>query len=240
MKFEKIECRRTSRSGIPYIKYIFDKRTHCKTVLISHGSAGITSADLMLVEICLDNGMNVISIDHFTHRGVVSQWWHKIETSPSIYDRLTDVLELVEEEPIEYIVGLSAGATTAMMVSGRTGVPAFAIYPSCYPIYESMIRCSKASVMVSGKYDDWTTIDHARQVSTMSGIELLEVDGYHGFMRDGEDRYLDNVLSFKGELDTRIYPDSYIPNEPTQRGVNVKYSIPCVEITLKRFREFLR
>jgi dienelactone hydrolase len=240
MKFEKIECRSTSLSGIPYIKYIFDKRTRCKNVLISHGSAGITSADLKLVEVCLQNGMNVISIDHFTHRGVVSQWWHKIETSPSIYDRMNDVLELFKDEPIDYVVGLSAGATTAMMVSGRTGVPAFAIYPSCYPIYESMTRCSKDSVMVSGKYDDWTTIDHAKAVSKLSGIELLEVGGYHGFMREGEDRYLDNVLSFKGSLDCHVYPDSYIPSEPTQRGVNVKYCEECVEITLKRFTEFLK
>lgn len=237
MVYDKIELH-TLASGLSYAKYIYKRKQDLPTLLISHGSGGIGMPVYDLTKLGLDYKYNVIVVDHFTHRDVSSQWWHKIEDNPSMYDRMQDILELSKLESINCLAGISAGGTAVLMASSHITAPAFAIYPSTSPVTISMINAYKSTI-VTGEYDDWTTVEHAKYLANFSGSKLIVVPGFHGFMSIGEDRYLPECISLRDKLDTAVYSDNYIPPEPDTRGVTVKYSRKCTLQTRDEFKLFL-
>ena len=239
MLYDKIELLKSSR--IPYIKYVLNRKQNTPCVLISHGSGGLTEPTMMLADVALENNFNVIIPDHFSSRGVTSQWWHKYETNPSLNDRKEDIADICTQEHVVALSGISAGGSAAIMASGIVQIPSFAVYPSTYPITESMTHAVK-TVVVAGENDNWTTLSHANALATINkNIEIEVLPGYHGFLSKNEDRYLEDTISLRNFNDTTIYPDDINPDRDYfDRGVTVKFNADSRLKTRILFDKFLK
>lgn len=234
MKFDKLQI----YPELNAIEFVRNKRKPCKTILISHGSAGIGTSEFSITEVLLELECSVIILDHFTSRGIVSQYWHKYETTPSIPDRVVDICGLSKEKDISGMIGISAGGTAVLMASSKVLKPSIAIYPSTYPLTRSMVNAYN-STMICGSFDDWTTPDHARELARRSSIDLIEVPGYHGFLKQ-DDRYLEDTISLRNSKNFDIVEDDHIPDQSEfSKGVNVRYSEEASNITFDSIKRIV-
>jgi len=238
MQYDKIEIYNLNKN-LNFIKYVYKKRKNYPNILISHSSGGITKSLEKLIKICLNNEFNVIIPDHFTSRGVVTQWWHKMENNPSMCDRMIDIIEIHKKINLKLLCGISAGGTAVIMASSHIKVPNFSIYPSTFPLRESLVNSYKTTI-ITGKNDDWTTLNHAKNLQNYNNCNIIEVPGYHGFMSIGENRFLPECITYKNYIDNKIYKDNFILKDPLNKGVTVKYNSRSVSITLKKFEEFIK
>jgi hypothetical protein len=236
INFDKSEIH--SISDLKYIKFLVDRKVKNKTILISHGSAGIGQPEFSLLEVAISKNFDVIMIDHFTHRGISSQWWHQIETNPSLYDRMNDILSVAGREEISALAGISAGGTGVLMASSSLQIKSFSIYPSTYPITKSMATAYQSTIIV-GDQDNWTTPKHAKILSQINNAKLVIVNGHHGFLKHGPFRNLAECVSFRNIVDSNIYSDNYIPASPVDIGVTVEFSETAYNKTIEEFILFL-
>ena len=133
------------------------------TLAISHGSGGISSIDWRFATIAYEHGYNVCIVDHFTSRGVKSQWWHQVEQWPSIHDRADDLLKLSINFKVDRLLGISAGGTTVLTVQSKFNAPGFVVYPLLSPITASMLSARNIEIH-TGEDDDWTTLKQAKNI----------------------------------------------------------------------------
>ena len=237
MHYDKIQITNCN-SGLNFITFVKDRKKNYPNLLISHGSAGIKKCLNRFISLALKKEYNVIIPDHYTFRGIVSQWWHKLETNCTMLNRMQDIIEINFHAKIDKLCGISAGGTAILMASGHIKKPGFAIYPSTFPLTESLVNCYK-SMLITGIDDDWTTLNHAKNLTNISDCELIQVPGYHGFLNKKENRYLKDNISYRDNCSVNIYSDDNTNIIPLARGVTVKYNKLSTKITLNEFGNFL-
>jgi hypothetical protein len=213
------------------------------TLAISHGSGGISSIDWRFATIAYDQGYNICILDHFTHRGVKSQWWHEVELWPSIHDRVDDLLKISIDYKINKLLGISAGGTTIITAQSKFNVPGFAVYPLLSPITASMLSAKNIEIH-TGLDDDWTTLTQAEKYCTLminNNVELNAYPGYHAFLKPGEDRYIPEVISFRNTNFPCPFPEDYslLNHYPHDKGVTLKYNQESCEKVYRRFKDWI-
>lgn len=211
-------------------------------LLISHGSGGISSVEWKFAQLACDAGWGVCVLDHFTHRGVKSHWWHSIETYPSMQDRSQDLIDMRKGfiKKFDAMLGVSAGGTATIMAQETIKIPVFAVYPCLNPVTKSMLRSSDVTIH-TGKKDDWTTVKHARRFAEITNADLHEHSGYHAYLKPGEDRYIKETISFRNLQLPIPFPDDMLllNNYPLEKGVTLKYNKKSTDETYKHFIEWL-
>ena len=224
--------------------HIYDRHDKARpTLAISHGSGGISSIDWRFATIAYEQGYNVCIVDHFTHRGVKSHWWHQIELWPSIHDRSDDLLKLSTNYRIDKLLGISAGGTTIITAQSKFDVPGFAVYPLLSPITASMLSSRNIEIH-TGENDDWTTLKHAQKFCELminNNVKLNVHPGYHAFLKPGEDRFIPEVISFRNTDFPCPFPEDYslLNHYPNEKGVTLKYNKESCEKVYSCFKDWV-
>jgi hypothetical protein len=137
-------------------------------------------------------------------------------------------------------MGISAGGSAALASQSELDLPAFAVYPLLWPLPENLLKARKSTV-VSGRNDDWTPIHHAREFQRLTNNTLYEVDGFHGFLKPQEDRFLKDVITFRSTaapvpagIDFECL-DQY----SCEYGVRVRFDSTSRDQCLRYFKDFI-
>lgn len=208
-------------------------------LVMSHGSGGISDIDIDFAKIACASGYQVAIIDHFTPRGVKNQIWHSIENIyPSFDDRAYDIYKVSSQYTTDkkLLFGISAGATASLFVS-KDFDKTFCVYPALVAITEQMLEAKNVTV-VTGKDDDWTPAAQAKRYASYVDLDLVLVDGYHGFLNPRQNRFIENVISLRN-LEFDVPYVSGFENAEFERGVTQKYNKKSRQITEQKFLDWL-
>jgi dienelactone hydrolase len=128
-----------------------DKTKKMPTVLIAHGSAGVTNSNRSLSPVINQWGYNAVIVDHYSLRGITSHTGREVAGATGT-DRAKDLIETakwVEKQPWHQgkiaVVGFSRGGGAVLTLVNerlmnnigyeKKDIPissASAFYPSCY------------------------------------------------------------------------------------------------------------
>lgn len=208
-------------------------------LVMSHGSGGISDIDIDFAKIACASGYQVAVIDHFTPRGVKNQIWHNLEDFyPNFDDRAYDIYNVSNQYTTDkkLLFGISAGGTAALNVS-KDFDKTFCVYPALVAVTEQMLEAKNVTI-ITGKDDDWTPVEQAQRYAEHVEVDLVLVEGYHGFLNPRQNRFVENVISLRN-LEFDIPYVSGFENTEFERGVTQKYNAQSRKVTEQKFEDWL-
>tara|TARA_B100000085_G_scaffold236431_1_gene225061 strand:- start:2240 stop:2923 length:684 start_codon:yes stop_codon:yes gene_type:complete len=164
-------------------------------IMISHGSGGVGSAELVTADFFRDRGFDVIVNDYFTQYGINMLRWH--ENSPDDYE--TSFVEMFEtiaipNEPI-YHIGFSLGGFFGL-INHEKFVKNYLFYPGVLGFTENMLQVDYSNAwVISGTEDKGQEKYDAFKEQCIKPplVHYYLPNTYHAFMNTDLERSFDMV-----------------------------------------------
>jgi dienelactone hydrolase len=165
------------------------------TILISHGSSGITKAEYNIADYFCQLGYKVKLLDYFSSHGISKLWWNyknnNVDTlSVGIRNMLTD-FDL--DSSIKYVhVGFSIGGYAGLL-NNEKFVKNYCFYPGMLGFTENDVNKDYTNTtVITAEYDNWCDNYSAfEKQCNKKPHKITAKKCYHGFMLDDKDRQMD-------------------------------------------------